>query len=142
VSPVARFVRLPPRRRLLVLRAAVAVTGFRLGLAVLPFGRVRTLAARRGPARKPRASVQDLAWSVTAAGRVLRSTCLADALALQYLLVREGYPAGLRIGVAKTPAGDLEAHAWLESGGRVLIGGPQSARFTALPLPDGPSTPA
>jgi len=96
---------------------------------------VQALAARpRRSSARPPASTDDLAWSVIAVGRRLRSTCLVDALALQALLLLEGHDASLRIGVAKTDAGRLEAHAWLDSGGRVLVGGPESARFTELPL--------
>ena len=136
MSALARFVRLSAGRRRLLLRATVAVAGFRVALALLPFRWVQGLAVRpRRSSAGPRASRDDLAWSVVAVGRRFRSTCLVDALALQALLLREGHDASLRIGVAKTDAGRLEAHAWLDSGGRVLVGGPESARFTELPLP-------
>ena len=60
------------------------------------------------------------------------STCLVQALAGQWMLLREGYPAQLRIGVSK--AEGFEAHAWVELEGKVLIGGPEeSARFTPFP---------
>jgi hypothetical protein len=138
VSAFARFVALPGSRRLLLVRAALAVSGFRLALTLLPFRYVRSLAGRRhAPRSSPRATPDELAWGVTAVGRRLRSTCLTDALALQALLLREGHDASLRLGVARTHGGRLEAHAWLESGGRVLIGGPESARFTELPLASG-----
>ena len=135
MSAVTRFDRLPARRRRLLLRAAVTVGWFRVALPLLPFGWVRALAERpRRIGGGPRASRDELAWSVIAVGKRLRSTCLVDALALQTLLLREGHDASLRIGVAKTDAGRLEAHAWLDSGGRVLVGGPESARFAELPL--------
>jgi hypothetical protein len=62
------------------------------------------------------------------------ATCLTQALAAQILLGQRGYHLQLRIGVAKDGGGRLEAHAWLESQGMVVIG--QSAdpsRFTPLP---------
>jgi len=50
--------------------------------------------------------------------------CLTQALVLQYLLLRRGDDAAeLHIGVAKGEDGTLQAHAWVERGGRVLIGG-------------------
>jgi hypothetical protein len=135
MTTLARFVRLPARRRRLVLRAIVAVAGFRVALPLLPFRWVQALAARaRRSSTGAQSSREDIAWSVISVGRRLRSTCLVDALALQALLLREGHDANLRIGVAKTAAGRLEAHAWLDSGGHVLVGGPESARFTELPL--------
>jgi hypothetical protein len=143
LTAVARFVALPPTRRRLLARAALAVAASRVAVSVLPFRWVRRLAARpRLRAGEPRASADDLAWSVAAAGRRLGSTCLTEALALQALLVREGHDATLRFGVAKTPGGTIEAHAWLECSGRVLIGGPESARFAPLPLIDAPPPPA
>ena len=51
--------------------------------------------------------------------------------ALQTLLGREGYASDLHIGVAKAEDGAFEAHAWLSSGGRVVIGGGVE-RFTPL----------
>lgn len=136
MSVVGRFVGMPPSRRRLLVRALLAVSGFRVALTVLPWSRVRALATRRaGATGPPRSTREELAWSVSAVGRRLRSTCLTDALALQALLLSEGHDATLRLGVAKSDTGKLEAHAWLESGGRVLIGGPESARFTELPLP-------
>jgi hypothetical protein len=48
------------------------------------------------------------------------------------LLARRGHPALLRIGVLKGEEGRLEAHAWLESKGRIVIGGSELERFTPL----------
>jgi hypothetical protein len=77
--------------------------------------------------------VELLIWAVTAASRyVPGATCLAQALAAQVLLGRTGYPARLRIGVAKGEERKFEAHAWVESQGRVVIGGPGLGRFTPL----------
>jgi hypothetical protein len=138
MTAVRKLARLTPAERGLLLRALLAVCVFRVGLTVLPFRWVERLAARprartNGGARP---SVDQLAWAVSAASRrIPRATCLTQALALQSLLIGEGHEPTLRLGVAKTPVGDLEAHAWLEHGGRIVIGGPQSARFTPLPLP-------
>jgi hypothetical protein len=143
MSALGRLLALPPSRRRLLYRAAVVVALFRAGLSILPFRWVRALAERPRPRpRAPRATPDELAWSVGVSGRRIGSTCLTEALALQALLLREGHEATLRLGVAKTEAGALEAHAWLESRGRVLIGGPESARFTPLPLPNAAHPPA
>jgi Transglutaminase-like superfamily len=62
------------------------------------------------------------------------ATCLAQALVTVTLLEREGLPASLRIGVARSVRGKFEAHAWVESGGRVVIGGTRAdlSRFTVM----------
>jgi hypothetical protein len=64
------------------------------------------------------------------------SPCLTEALTVRTFFQRRGYPAELRIGVLKSPIGQLLAHAWLESEGAVVIGDVQSPnKFTAFPLP-------
>jgi Transglutaminase-like superfamily len=66
------------------------------------------------------------------------ATCLAQALAGQTLLAQQGEPAVLRIGVAKNEAGKLEAHAWVESQGRIVIGASLDlCRYTQLPSVEG-----
>ena len=71
-----------------------------------------------------------------AVGRRLPSmTCLIEAMALQDLLARRGWSAQLRIGV-RNHGESLEAHAWLESGGRVLIGDmPDLGSYQTLAAP-------
>jgi hypothetical protein len=60
--------------------------------------------------------------------------CLARALVCQVLMARRGYSPELRIGVAKSQEGTLEAHAWIESQGQVVIGDlKELPRFTQLP---------
>jgi len=49
----------------------------------------------------------------------VRPTCLAESLALWFLLGQQGIPAALRIGVRKK-LGDFEAHAWVECDGTAL----------------------
>lgn len=78
---------------------------------------------RRAPL-KHRLSADTIAWAIEAASvRVPGGrNCLVRALATEYLLHRYGYLCELRIGAKRDEAGEFTAHAWLESGGRVLIG--------------------
>ena len=55
---------------------------------------------------------------------LLRPRCLGRTLMLQWLLVGQGFPSEMRLGVRHTPTG-LEAHAWLEYQGRVLNDRPE-----------------
>ncbi len=76
-----------------------------------------------------------IAWAVTiASSYVPRATCLTQALATQLLLANHGYHSNLQIGVAKGDIDQLEAHAWLECDGRVVMGGSDIDRYTILPL--------
>jgi hypothetical protein len=59
-----------------------------------------------------------------AAARVpWRATCLVQALAAQSWLARMGIASELKLGARKVSGGRLDAHAWLEAGGRIVVGG-------------------
>jgi hypothetical protein len=78
-----------------------------------------------------------VAWAVTAAARCVpgKATCLPQALATRALLSRLGQPSELRIGVLREGQGSLEAHAWVEYEGHVLVGRLHNlAQFKPLPL--------
>jgi hypothetical protein len=49
------------------------------------------------------------------------------------MLARRGYPAHLRIGVAKDEGGRLKAHAWVECEGNIVIGSRGVSQYTAFP---------
>jgi hypothetical protein len=142
VSRVRKFVNLPPVERHLLVQAVLLAVAVRLGLWLLPFQTLRRLLARAARGGHGARTVPSgrVVWAVKAASRSVPSarTCLVQALAGQVLLTRQGYPVQLRIGVAKGEEGQLEAHAWLESEGRIVIGGEESpSRFTPFPHHEG-----
>ena len=131
IHRLRQFAALPPLRRRLLLRSLAAVAAVRVGVTLLPFRSWRSgFAVRRSaPARR---SARDIAWAVEVASPyVPRATCLVQALAAQFLLSREGHASRLRIGVAPSPT-RLDAHAWLESDGEILLGGAAAPRYRAL----------
>ena len=76
---------------------------------------------------KPRrGSIERVRWSVTAAARRFPSSvsCLTRALVVEAMLRRRGYHPTLHLGVRRCGDGSapLQAHAWVECGGRVIIG--------------------
>jgi hypothetical protein len=123
----------------LLLKALVLVIGVRLGLWLLPFRVLhRMLGWLSGKRSSPRpdaeAFSEKAAWAVTAAGRYVpgATKCLVHALAVQVLLKRRGIPADLRIGVVKDEAKGLQAHAWVESRGVVVVGESGMERYTPM----------
>ena len=60
-------------------------------------------------------------------------TCLKKSLVLLWILRKRGLPAELRIGVRKV-GGALQAHAWIECGGRTLLDGDIDQQFAPMPL--------
>ena len=133
-----KFLQLPSAERWLLIKAALLLGVVRLGLWLLPFRTLRRVLTQLGQEseglyKSDQCSEDRLAWGVTKASRyVPKATCLTQALATQVLLARRGQQALLRIGVAKGEQGRLEAHAWLESRGQVVIGGSELERYTRL----------
>jgi hypothetical protein len=128
--------RVPRLREIpILLRAATWVCAVRLGLWMIPFAQLRTIVAslaHPGSRGSSRYSTDDLSWAVRAVSRyVPRATCLTQALALHVLLRREGLHSRIRIGVNKD-AGGFEAHAWVESQDRVVIGDSGLQRYTPM----------
>jgi hypothetical protein len=145
MGPLSKFLRLPAADRHLLVKGMLWVWIVRIVLWLLPFRLVRQLLAgfadefgasqTRGPIFLDR-----VVWAVTVASRYTpAATCLTQALATKVLLSRNGYHAVVRIGVARSEAGEFQAHAWVESDGSVVIGGSESSlkRYTALATTDG-----
>lgn len=144
---LARLSRLPTVERRLLIEATLLLGAIRPGLRQLPFQTVRRLLSRvarepAGPSPAIPPSTEQIVWAVTVAGRYVpkvgTGVCLTEALAAQTMLARRELPALLRIRLIKGEESRLQAHAWVESGGEVVIGGgPDLDRFTTLPTPEG-----
>lgn len=78
--------------------------------------------------------LDQMSWLIRAAGRYVPGSekCLSEALVTQVLLRQEGFPALLKIGVTKSQKGKLHAHAWVESEGKVVVGGKNITQYTPL----------
>ena len=135
-----KFLHLNKRDRQLLFSTALLLGMIKLGLWLHPSLILRRLGV--GMTQTPdelhpdRDSVNRVVWAVEVVSRYVPGgvKCLARALTTQALLSRRGYLSQLRIGVAKNEQGNLEAHAWVESQGRVVIGGLRDlARYTPLP---------
>jgi Transglutaminase-like superfamily len=134
VKRLHRFASLTAGERRLVVRAAFFLTAFRLGLLVLPFHQLLALVRPVERVAEPgRFDPARIAWAVQAASRyVPGATCLVQALTGKVLLERDGWPASLRIGVAKDVHERFQAHAWVECRGAVVIGASGVGDYTQL----------
>lgn len=138
---LGKFLGLPAVDRHVLLRAWLTLLAARAAIWFLPFKTARRLLAP-GSGGAPTSSLTPdrINWAVGVARRFVPSaTCLPQALAVEALLARGGHPAELQIGVRKTDAGEFEAHAWVESGGRIVVGQLPGGlgKYTRLPrLPD------
>jgi hypothetical protein len=121
---LAKFLQLPAWEKRLLLRAILTLGVARATLKVLPFARVRRLLTPRpGAPKHAQIAPLNVRWAIKQAERVIPdATCLPQAVTAEALLTRAGHPVALRIGVTKREDGRFEAHAWAESGGRIVIG--------------------
>jgi hypothetical protein len=131
------------RRRLtraewrLLCEALVLVALVRVALWFFPFSAVERryqvdrMVSRPGSEADPAA----IALAVRRAARLIpAASCLTQALAARAALARRKLACDLRIGVAKDDRGRLQAHAWVECEGRVLLGDlPDLTRFVPMP---------
>jgi hypothetical protein len=136
MSKAAKFFALTRRDQFMLAGALVALWRAWIGLRTTSFVRLRAAVngSATGAAVTERPSPERLAWAVAAASRFAPdgSNCLIRALAAGRMLRHYGYDAALQIGVAKGSDGGLAAHAWLESGGQVIIGGFALDRYVTL----------
>ncbi len=128
IRRIHKFLKLTVADRWLLLQAFFLLAVIQLGLHALPFLKVRRLLDRcvSLPRVLPwlqRPAAERIPWAIQVARCYLtNATCLPQALATHFLLRRNGYPADLKIGAAKNAQGTLEAHAWVVSEQKIVIG--------------------
>ena len=131
---------LSTRERLLVMEAAVLLVGVGAAVRVVAYTRVRALLGSL-PAPLPESDTdpEDVRWAVDAADGAVPGdrSCLVRALVAEALLGRRGHETALRFGVDDAEDTDLEAHAWLESGGEIIVGGENREAYTRLEASSG-----
>ena len=130
---------LSTRERLLVAEAAVLLVGVGAAVRVVAYTRVRALlGSMPAPLLGGETTPEEVGWAVGAGGGAVPgdSSCLVRALVAEALLRRRGHGAALRFGVDDAGA-DVEAHAWLESGGEIIVGGENREAYTRLEAPSG-----
>ncbi len=113
--------------RKLILDTFILLGAIRLGLRFLPFQTLQNKLETTShffPKTQEKLSVGKIIWVVNASSRYMPGgvKCLARALTAQVLMRQHDHQGELRIGVAKGETGELEAHAWIEHRGRVVIG--------------------
>ena len=133
---IRKFLNLSSAEQHLLIKAWILLGVIRLGLELFPFSTLRKLLDRlriKLGSLKKEFSEEQLVWSVTVVSRYIpKATCLAQALTMQLLLQQGGRSACLHIGVTEDEDGHLKAHAWVESQGRILMGGFDLHRYTHL----------
>jgi hypothetical protein len=137
VKKVARFFRLAPRDRRLVLEAALMLAVSSVLLSVFRFQRLARHLGRHmsesgavEPAQA-RQSGDRIGWAVTGVAHVLpwHPVCLPQAVAAKLMLRRRRIPSTLYMGIDSR---GYDAHAWVRVGDRIVTGGPATERFSVV----------
>ena len=123
-STVWRLRAVPAVRRKLLLEAFVMILALRTGLRMLPFTNLQRHVHRWGDVlSRDDCTPGDIAWAVGAIGsRLPGTTCLVEALAANCMMRRRGHSPALKIGVRRGAGVGIDAHAWVECAGTVVIG--------------------
>jgi hypothetical protein len=139
MSKLAKFLRLGRSDRRLLLEASLLLLVARAALSLLAFKTVVRLIDRAAPARPldPAAAaalVRRVRWAVLSGARngPGRAVCFPQGIAAHLMLARRGVPSTLYYGVAKTPAGALEAHVWVRAGAAPVVGCAAAPRFALM----------
>ncbi len=136
MSRLSKFFCLPCGEKILLVRVWILLGIARLCLSLFRLAILRKLLTGIGPfvARVDKEFTDDqLVRIVGIASRyVPKATCLSQALTVQRLLKKSGRQASLHIGVNGGEGGHLNAHAWVESRGKVITRGPNPGDFTSL----------
>jgi len=122
-------------RRIYLREAAVMLLLARLAVRFVPAPQLFAW-VNRPPRRINRFAGDEarwVAWAVETLGARswINALCLPRALAAHVMLRRRGIASRLCLGVARERGG-LAAHAWIEVGGRKLVGGAAAENFTRL----------
>jgi hypothetical protein len=122
-------------RRRYLREATVMLVVARLALRFVPPAQVFAWASRP-PRRIRRFAVDEVGWvswavETIGAKQWIKAASLPRALAAQTMLRRRGIASRLCLGVARE-GGALAAHAWIEVGQSMSVGGAEAAGFTRL----------
>jgi hypothetical protein len=147
MNQLQKFHRLGGREKLLFLQAMLVLASVTLGLRALPWLKLQHLLLKMAnwharSAVRHEVSLLSISRSIRAASHYIpKATCLPQALTAQHLLIWNRYPADFQIGVAKDANGKLEAHAWVTSQNKIIVGGERTTnRFVLLSAMEGQSS--
>jgi Transglutaminase-like superfamily len=138
VRRLAGFIRLPLRKKLLLVEAVFALSLASVLLKTVAFARLARHIGRH-MAESPSAQTAHaerqasrVRWAVNLAADHLpwKPVCFPRAVAATAMLKRRHIASTLYFGV--DPAHGLDAHAWVRVGGLIVSGAPVEPRFTVV----------
>jgi hypothetical protein len=141
VKALHKFLALQWKQRLLLLEAWLYLGAVRAALLIISFKHISRYLGQQLPAESAAlpnapttAAGRQVGWAVAIMARHTpwESACLAQSIAGKFMLKRRGVSSRLSLGMKKDAAGQLTAHAWLQEGNEVLLGGVGHDTFVVL----------
>ena len=133
-----KFLYLSLGDKILFFKAIVLIGVFRISLLIFPLKIVQQIVDSVTPRLSKSKTIpqEKISWSVKTVGNYLlgSKSCLPLALATEVLLKQNGYPATINIGVYKGDEIKFEAHAWVESEGKIIVGEETVKYYTPLSI--------
>lgn len=125
VEKALRFARLLGRHHRQLIHATFVLARIRWLLASGSYRSAQTWLERKSVRQPMReVSIPVATWSVKHASRLIPgAACLAQALALRYILLRAGEECIIRVGVKVDDKTTFGAHAWVMYKNHCILGG-------------------
>ena len=135
MTPASKFIALPRADKWLLCEACLALALARLLVLTVPFRFVaRWLAMAPETAGSDDGRITRICHAVETAARHVpfNAVCLPQAMAAKAMLARRGCGSSFHLGVSLSSPGGMSAHAWLEAGGRIVIGASGMVQITPV----------
>lgn len=128
-----RFLHLPRREQALLFQAALAILLVRLTLVLFSMRTIGRLISCIDSSRTTNLRIRPIILAVGSVARFMPgTTCLVQALAAQFLLMRHGHKPSLTIGVTKDKVGGFAAHAWVTCENEIVIGAQVTENYLSI----------
>ncbi|MBI3591538.1 MAG: lasso peptide biosynthesis B2 protein [Candidatus Melainabacteria bacterium] len=138
---LSKFLILPLSEKFLLIKAVILVFIIRIILFIFPIkiisSYINHIIKKTKKFNKVNPPIKNrIIWAIEVACNFIpgTKTCLIKSITGQILLAHYGYESNLCIGVAKNTENknNLQAHAWLESNGKVILGEHEAEHYKPL----------
>ena len=125
---IVKFLQLEEKKKILIIKATLLLLVVRLWLYFFSFKSIYNFIRKERKNNDLNTnntiSKTEVIWSVEATSNHLPfiSTCLIKALAAYILLSNYNHQSNIKIGITKPKNNILDAHAWIESNGEIIMG--------------------
>ena len=133
-----RFLTLSFYQKRLLLCSWIVASAIRIGLYILPYRWLYRLPNLiEGEKRKTSTDIEQIIWAIRTSCRfVPKATCLTQAITAAIMLNYNGHRSNVVLGVVSNSSDSFEAHAWVESDGKIIVGKVKGmARYVILEPP-------